>query len=338
VSARDSAPAEGHDGSDSSDQGAHLRPRGSSQGGLRQYNERVVLQAVRLHGALPSADIARLTHLTAQTISLITKRRLDDGLPLKGAPLRGKVGQPSVPLSLNPHGAFAIGIKVGRRSMDVLLTDFTGAVRERSSLEYRLPDPDELLAEIGRRLAALRRKLGAEKRELVQGVGIAAPLSIGGWRQLLGFPPELAARWNALDLRSTVQSLSPWPVSLMKDTAATCVAELVAGRGRRFRATAGKAWHNRRCCPARSAPMRAHSAVRCCRCTPTSRPTASSSSRSRADSARSPRRAAAQPSQAPGCPRSHHSPALSVKKLATVAASSAAAQKRSWWCFCASTG
>ena len=29
----------------------HLRPRGSSQGGLRQYNERVVLQAIRLHGA-----------------------------------------------------------------------------------------------------------------------------------------------------------------------------------------------------------------------------------------------------------------------------------------------
>ena len=32
-----------------------LMPRGSSQGGLRQYNERVVLQALRLHGALPAA-------------------------------------------------------------------------------------------------------------------------------------------------------------------------------------------------------------------------------------------------------------------------------------------
>jgi len=210
----------------------HLRPRGSSQGGLRQYNERVVLQAVRLHGALPAAEIARLTHLTAQTISLITKRLLDDGLLVKGAAQRGKVGQPSVPLSLNPEGAFAVGIKVGRRSMDVLLTDFTGAVRERSTLEYRQPDPDELLAEIGRRLGALRRKLGPERRERVQGVGIAAPLSIGGWQQLLGFPPALAARWNALDLEGAVQALSPWPVSLMKDTAAACVAELVAGRGR----------------------------------------------------------------------------------------------------------
>ncbi len=53
-----------------------LRQRGSSQGGLRQYNERVVLHTIRLHGALSSAGIARHTQLTAQTVSLITKRLL----------------------------------------------------------------------------------------------------------------------------------------------------------------------------------------------------------------------------------------------------------------------
>ena len=65
---------------------SQLRPRGSSQGGLRQYNERVVLQAIRLHGALPAAELARLTQLTAQTISLISKRLQEDGLLLKGEP------------------------------------------------------------------------------------------------------------------------------------------------------------------------------------------------------------------------------------------------------------
>lgn len=117
-------------------------PRGSSQGGVRQYNERVVLEAVRLHGALPAADIARQTQLTAQTVSMIAKRLQDDGLLIKGAPQRGKVGQPSVPLSLNPDGAFAIGIKVGRRSLDTLLVDFTGARRQRYTLDYRHADPD----------------------------------------------------------------------------------------------------------------------------------------------------------------------------------------------------
>ena len=59
---------------------ASLRPRGSNHVGMRQYNERVVLQAIRLHGALPGAEIARVTQLTAQTVSLITKRLEADGL------------------------------------------------------------------------------------------------------------------------------------------------------------------------------------------------------------------------------------------------------------------
>jgi len=211
---------------------ARLRPRGSSQGGLRQYNERVVLQAIRLQGALPAAEIARVTQLTAQTISLITKRLLDDGLLLKGEPVRGKVGQPSVPLSLNPDGAYAIGIKVGRRSLDVVLVDFAGQVRQRWDLSYTHADPDVLLPEIGRRLKDIQKSMAPAQRDAVQGIGIAAPLSLGGWQSLLGLPPEVAAKWQHLDLARAVGKLTKLPVTLIKDTAAACVAELVAGRGR----------------------------------------------------------------------------------------------------------
>lgn len=209
-----------------------LRPRGSSQGGLRQYNERVVLQAVRLHGALPSADIARLTGLTAQTVSMITKHLIEEGLLVKGQPLRGKVGQPSIPLSLNPEGAYAVGIKIGRRRLDTQLVDFTGHARATWSLDYAFPDPDQVIDEIGRRFTAIRRKLGPAARARVVGVGLAAPLAMDRWQSLLGVAPALAARWAGVDPGHAVRALCDWPVDAMKDTAAACVAELVAGRGR----------------------------------------------------------------------------------------------------------
>jgi predicted NBD/HSP70 family sugar kinase len=211
------------------------QPRGSSQGGIRQYNERVVLEVVRLQGALPAADIARQTQLTAQTVSLITKRLLDDGLLLKGEPQRGKIGQPSVPLSLNPDGAFAIGIKVGRRSLDTLLIDFVGQPRQRHTLDYRHAEPDKVLAEIALRLKDIRRSLGPAQRLRVQGIGVAAPLSMGGWQQLLGVPARTAQKWQSFDLAAAIGEVTELPVTLIKDTAAACLAELVAGHGRSVR-------------------------------------------------------------------------------------------------------
>mgnify|MGYP006943397516 CR=1 FL=1 len=47
----------------------------------------------------------------------------------KLVPQRGKVGQPLVPFELDANGAFSIGLKVGRRSGDLMLLDLAGNVR-----------------------------------------------------------------------------------------------------------------------------------------------------------------------------------------------------------------
>src|SRR3954469_3797156 len=87
--------------------------RGTNQSGVRLYNERLVLSLIRRHGSLPKADIARMTGLSPQTISIIMNQLEADGLLTRGHALRGRVGQPSVPYSLNPDGAYAFGLKIG---------------------------------------------------------------------------------------------------------------------------------------------------------------------------------------------------------------------------------
>ncbi|OGA78012.1 MAG: serine/threonine protein kinase [Burkholderiales bacterium GWF1_66_17] len=216
-------------------QGAsRLRPRGSNQVGMRQFNERVVLQTLRAHGSLAKADLARLTGLTAQTIGLITARLDEDQLLNRGAPVRGRVGQPSVPLGLNPDGAFAIGIKIGRRSADWLLVDFTGRVRERLVLDYAFPDIPVLLPAIKSNLNRLLDGLGP-LRDRVVGVGVAAPFQLGGWHRMLGLTEAQSLAWNQIDLVAEVQALTDLPISFAKDTSAACVAELLQGKGRDIR-------------------------------------------------------------------------------------------------------
>lgn len=208
-----------------------LRPRGSNHVGMRQFNERVVLHAIRLNGSLPKAELARLTGLTAQTIGLITTRLEEDGLLIRHDPVRGRIGQPSIPMALNPDGAFSIGIKIGRRSADLLLVDFTGTVRRRETMPYAFPQAQTLLPAIKQHMSAIQDGLGALALRLV-GVGLAAPLNLGGWQKMLGLPPTVSDEWNHIDLSAQVQSFTDAPVSFAKDTSAACVAELVAGRGR----------------------------------------------------------------------------------------------------------
>ena len=210
---------------------AVLRPRGSNHVGMRQFNERVVLHAIRLNGSLPKAELARLTGLTAQTIGLISARLEEDGLLLRHQPVRGRIGQPSVPMALNPDGAFSLGIKIGRRSADLLLVDFTGVVRRRETLPYDFPDAQTLLPAIKSHMRSIQDGLGALALRLV-GVGLAAPFNLGGWHKMLGLPQSVSDQWNHIDLSAQVQAFTEAPVSFAKDTSAACVAELVAGRGR----------------------------------------------------------------------------------------------------------
>ena len=115
--------------------------RGTNQSGMRDYNERLVLTLVRRHGSLSKTEIARLTRLSAQTVSVIMRELEDEGLLLRNEPMRGKIGQPSIPMSLNPEGAFFLGLKIGRRSAELVLIDFLGAVQGDAAALLPLPCP-----------------------------------------------------------------------------------------------------------------------------------------------------------------------------------------------------
>ncbi|MEQ5842342.1 serine/threonine protein kinase [Paraburkholderia acidicola] len=207
------------------------RTVGSNQVGMRQFNERIVLQAIRLHGPLPKADVGRLTRLSMQTVSMIVERLISDGLLAKQPRVRGRIGQPSVPIALRPDGAFTIGIKVGRRSLDVLAMDFTGKVCCREVLDYAYPDPRMLFPALESKLARVNDALGARAAKVV-GVGVAAPLWLGGWRDFLGAPQEALDAWHDIDIRSRIEAMTGLPVEFAKDTTAACAAELVMGQGR----------------------------------------------------------------------------------------------------------
>lgn len=214
---------------------AERRPalsRGTTQSGVRLYNERLILSLVRLHGRLPKAEMARLTGLSAQTVSVIVRQLEGDGLLKRKTPQRGKVGQPLVPFELDPEGAFSIGLKVGRRSGDLMLLDLAGNVRHTIHRPYTFPSPDELLAFVKSGVEELISALSEEQRGRISGMGIAAPFELWNWAEEVGAPPDVLMAWKSFDLQGKIGRLFSWPIYFCNDASAACAAELLFGRGR----------------------------------------------------------------------------------------------------------
>ena len=213
---------------DNSDRHGRRRLGATAPIAVRAHNERLVLSLVRRHGSLARAELARLTGLSAQAVSVIIRGLEDDRLLSRGNPIKGKVGQPLVPMSLAPSGAFSFGLKVGRRSADLILMNLVGEVCGQLNMTYAYPLPGPILDFAEKGVRELEQTVPSADRGRISGLGIAAPSELWNWADKVGAEMEV---WKTCDLAEEIGALVPYPITLENDATAACGAELMFGHG-----------------------------------------------------------------------------------------------------------
>ena len=208
---------------------AGLPLSGADQSGVRVYNERLVLSLVRRFGQLSKIEVARMTGLSVQSISTIMNRLGQEGLLRREAPLRGRVGQPTVPVSIDPEGAFSFGLKIGRRSSELVLVDFTGAIRHRAGVDYAYPTPEAALTFAASALPELTARLDARQRARLAGLGVALPFQLWSWSDEIGAPPGAMDGWRSIDIGEEFGRLCGLSVIVCNDATSACAAEYYFG-------------------------------------------------------------------------------------------------------------
>lgn len=205
--------------------------KGSNQSGIRAHNERLLLSILRQNGPMAKADIARSTGLSAQTVSNIMRGLEDDGLIVKGEPQRGRVGQPSVPIALAADGAYFWGLKIGRRSAELVLINFLGKVVGSAHKTYRYPTPEDTVGFAREAVEDVSATLSPHQRSRIAGLGIAMPFRIWRWAREINVAPETMSAWKTFDVAAALEDVCNCPVFLENDASAACGAELVFGDG-----------------------------------------------------------------------------------------------------------
>ena len=206
---------------------------GANQTGLRDQNARLILSYIRRHGAMASAEIARRSGLSAQTVSNIIRSLEADDLVLRGNSVKGGVGKPSTPLALNPSGAYSMGLSIGRRSMEAVLIDFRGATLKRRHKAYKFPTPKNVRTFLRCSMANFQEEY-PDAWKKVSEIGVAAPYWLWDWSEVSNAPAERMLQWQDVSVAGIVADESKRNVVFENDATSACVAEHMVGKGDQF--------------------------------------------------------------------------------------------------------
>lgn len=192
------------------------------------YNQRIVLQAIRVMGETTRSELSRVTGLTPPTIVNIVKRLTDLGLVKSAGKLQGKRGQPALKVVIDPDGAFSIGLNIDRDHITLVTLDLAGEIRSRQTREVAFALPDAVVAYVEEVLPQLLAD-GGVKESRILGVGVALPDDLG--RISLPHRPSRYDDWNGIDLRDLLAGALPWPLYADNDAASAAIGEMHLGKG-----------------------------------------------------------------------------------------------------------
>jgi predicted NBD/HSP70 family sugar kinase len=209
--------------------------RGRNSVRLRRYNERLLLQVLRRSGEASKAELARRAHLTSTAVgSIIQSLEESELIVYTGRRTEGQRGQPATLIDLNPKGAFGIGVRLDRDTIETALLDFGGSILARRVHDRILPSPDETLKLVLADIDEVLKAITPEERERLAGIGVAQPFNLGAWLKELNLSKPDFRAWDEVDFAFELGEATGLPVFSENDGNAAAIAELFYGCGREF--------------------------------------------------------------------------------------------------------
>lgn len=202
--------------------------KGTNQEFGRPYNRRIVLETIRQHGPLERADIARRVGLTVQTVANIIRELEELGLVSGERTHKKSRGSPPMSLTLNPQGAYAIGVNVTPRGIEAALVDLAGTIVAAKRIALAPPAPEESFRHIGRIVDGFRGRTGGR---MLLGVGLAMPGPFDVESMSFVGPTTLES-WRGVNVAERLSEATGLAAFVEADTAAAALGESLHGAGR----------------------------------------------------------------------------------------------------------
>ncbi|MEP9402105.1 ROK family transcriptional regulator [Sphingomonas silueang] len=205
--------------------------KGTNASGMRRYNERLILSAIRRMNGGSKAELARVTGLSPQAVVRIIDELESEGLLFQAEKRTGGMGQPATVYRINGTRGYTVGVEIGRAAMTLVLLDFDGRQQAVQCDTGGFPTIDAAVQRIDRFLQEQLAHASLLDSRTFLGIGIAMPWFLGEWRDELGISEVQAEEWRRADVADRLRAGLAWPSFFDNDGNAATLAHLLCGAG-----------------------------------------------------------------------------------------------------------
>ncbi|MFJ4897529.1 ROK family protein [Streptomyces sp. NPDC088727] len=186
-----------------------MKPRAGSKALIREINEALVLDVVRVRRPVARARIATETGLSPATVTGITARLLGAGLLTEAEAGRSTGGRPARLLDLSSDGVLAAGVRLSSTEAYVVLVNMRGEVVASHQEQLASTRPEDAAETIAR---AVRSTTGSRASATLVGVGVAVSGVVDQQGGIVRHSGSMG--WENVAFRRRLASLMDTPVVL----------------------------------------------------------------------------------------------------------------------------
>jgi predicted NBD/HSP70 family sugar kinase len=197
---------------------------------LRAINERTVLSAMDVSGAISRAELARQTGLSKPTVSLALSRLHAAGIVREVGRTNGGRGATALLYGLEPRSALVLGVDVGRRWVRAAIADVTGEIVVRRKERSDTSSGRALMTQVIELSIAAAAQAGVGTAELSRAV-IGTPGVVDPRTDRLRLASNLPG-WQRAGLLGDIRRALQTRVVVENDVNLSALSELAHGHGR----------------------------------------------------------------------------------------------------------
>ncbi len=190
---------------------------------LKEYNESIILDLIRINRALSKAELSKLTGLSATATGAITAGLIEKGYIYETGIGESKGGRRPVLLELKPDSFYSIGIDIDYDFINLVLLDITGiTVCEKV---IKMPNQSDFASVIKRAEDAAAEMLDNYLDDYSQllGIGFSIPGLVDIKTRDIVLAPNLG--WENSNVYSALIRFKDVPVFVENEAMASAICE-----------------------------------------------------------------------------------------------------------------